>query len=332
MDTPTVSVLLPVYNAESTIQRAVNSILHQTLIDFELIVVLNGCTDQTQSEVLKLNDRRIRLYNLPTPNLVKALNYGISKSSGKFIARMDADDFSHPSRLQTQVDFLQKNEHIGLVSGRVNFMGNKEENHGYYLHVEWLNTIKTPTQIYLSRFQECTLPHPSVMFNKSIGYKYGFYKKGDFPEDFELWNRWLYYGVIMSKVDDIVLDWHDSHQRLSRNCSNYDARNFSKVKASYFAKWFFKKFQSRIPKIYIWGTGSVVRRKVQCLIEEGLSISKFIDVKQSQSSSIIHFSELEFDEDIFVLNYVNDRKGKVEINRHLLKLGFIEGVSFYMME
>jgi len=324
--------LLPVYNAESTIERAVKSILQQSLMDFELIVVLNGCTDQTQREVSKLNDKRIRLFYLPAPNLVNALNYGISKSLGKYIARMDADDFSHPSRLQAQVDFLQKNNNIGLVSGKVNYMGNKEENYGYYLHVKWLNTMKTPTQIYLSRFQECTLPHPSVMFKKSIGDKYGFYKNGDFPEDFELWNRWLNCGVKMSKVDDIVLDWHDSHQRLSRNCTNYDASNFSKVKACYFSKWFFKKFQSRIPKIYIWGTGSVVRRKVQCLIEEGLSISKFIDVKQSQSSSTIHFSELEFDEDIFVLNYVNDRKGKVEINRHLLKLGFIEGVSFYMME
>jgi hypothetical protein len=165
------------------------------------------------------------------------------------------------------------------------------------------------------------------MFRKSLGLNYGFYTEGDFPEDFELWNRWMFNGVRMSKVNEIVLDWHDSPGRLSRIHPMYASEKFSAIKAKYFTKWFERKFPSRNPEFYIWGSGNSVR------IEElGLQISKFIDVKRSQSQHSIYYQDLKFDPQIFILSYVSDRKGKLEICDYMKNLGFKEGENFYMME
>lgn len=329
---PRLSVLLPVYNAENTIFRAVDSILHQSFPHFELIIVLNGCTDGSKDIVDSIEDARIRVFNLNQPNLVSALNFGISKSAASYIARMDADDWSHPSRLEAQVTFLDQHSDIGLVSGKVNYIGDTTINRGYSLYVDWANSIDNPEDIYLTRFQECALPHPSVMFRKSVGEQYGFYRQGDFPEDFELWNRWLQSGVRMSKVKSIVLDWHDRPGRLSRNHLMYHSDNFAAIKARFFAQWFFDKFNQPYPKLYIWGAGSSVKKKTRHLTENGLMVSKFIDVKQSNSPSIIHYQDLSYNQEIFVLNYVNDREGKVAVKKHLGKIGFSEGKNFYMME
>lgn len=332
MKPPLISVILPVFNSEETISRSINSILDQTFPNFELIIVNNGSSDQTKNRILEFKDSRICHLELPHPNLVTALNFGVEQAKGAFIARMDADDYSYSNRFEIQIALLQQNPNVGLVSGKVNYVGDAKKNEGYFRYVDWANSILNGKEIYLSRFQESTLPHPSIMFRKSVGQKHGFYEEGDFPEDFELWNRWLDAGVRMSKVDEIVLDWHDSPSRLSRVNSMYKSEKFSAIKAKYFIKWFERKFESRSPDVYIWGTGSSVRKKIKPLEELGLQISKFIDVKRSQSLNSIYYRDLKFDFKTFILSYVSDRKGKLEIRNYMNKLGFTEGENYYMME
>lgn len=331
MTSPLISVILPVFNAEVTLARSIKSILNQTFLDFELVIINNGSTDQTKNIILGFKDSRITYLELPNPNLVAALNFGIKHAKGEYIARMDADDYSYPKRLEIQINHLQQNPQIGLVSGKVNYQGDCKKNEGYFRYVDWANSIKSTEEIYLSRFQESSLPHPSVMFRKSVGEKYGFYAQGDFPEDFELWNRWMSHGVRMSKVNEIVLDWHDSPERLSRAHTMYASEKFSSIKAKYFVKWLNGKHPSMDCKFYIWGTRSSVRKKIKPLEELGLPISKYIDVKRSQALNSIYYQDLIFDANIFVLSYVSDRKGKLEIQDYLKKLGFKEGVQFYMM-
>ncbi|MFY0652480.1 MAG: glycosyltransferase [Cyclobacteriaceae bacterium] len=332
MSAPLVSVLLPVYNAEKTIKRAVKSILQQTYSNFELLIVNNGSSDNTESAVASLIDDRIKHYHLPEANLVKALNFAITKSSGKYLARMDADDYSYSNRFELQVNYLGDNPKVGLVSGLVEYVGDQDKNQGYNLYVDWANSKVSEKEIYLSRFQESALPHPSVMFRKSIITENGLYKEGPFPEDFELWNRLLFAGVRMAKVNKTILDWYDDENRLSRKHPSYSIESFSRIKAEYFSYWFFKKFSQNQPHIFIWGTGSSVRKKSSLLKEYGMKIDKYIDVAQSSSPSIIHYKELKLSDDIFILSYVSDRIGKEEIYQYLIDLGYTEGVNFYMME
>ncbi len=106
-----VTVLLPAYNAENYICRAVDSVLGQTFSDFELLIINDGSTDSTQSLLESYTDPRIKLINMPeNVGLIDVLNHGLSLASGKYIARMDADDICLPTRLEKQFKFLEQNQ------------------------------------------------------------------------------------------------------------------------------------------------------------------------------------------------------------------------------
>jgi glycosyltransferase involved in cell wall biosynthesis len=108
---PVVSVLMPVFNAESYVSAAIESILSQTFREFEFVVVDDGSTDGSAGIVRSFaaEDARIQLIRLPHGGIVTALNHGLSECRGEFVARMDADDVSLPDRLGAQVDFLRRN-------------------------------------------------------------------------------------------------------------------------------------------------------------------------------------------------------------------------------
>ncbi len=114
--TPTLSVLLPVYNGEKYIREAVQSVLDQTFKDFELIIIDDGSSDQT-SFILSafLDPRIIRLKNEKNIGLAASLNRGLEKVRGMFVARMDADDVSLPERFERQINFLRDHPNVGVV-------------------------------------------------------------------------------------------------------------------------------------------------------------------------------------------------------------------------
>ena len=104
------SVILPVYNGERYIAEAVNSILTQTELDLEIIVLNDGSTDGTDGLLRKLatQDARIRYFSRENRGLVASLNELVDLSRGDFIARMDADDVALPHRLATQIEYMER--------------------------------------------------------------------------------------------------------------------------------------------------------------------------------------------------------------------------------
>jgi glycosyltransferase involved in cell wall biosynthesis len=117
MSTPTVSVIMPAYNAKRYVEQAVRSILAQTFRDFELIVTDDGSTDGTLPILQKLaaEDSRIVIISRPNTGIVGALNDAIAKARGEFLARMDADDISLPTRFERQLAYLREHpECVGL--------------------------------------------------------------------------------------------------------------------------------------------------------------------------------------------------------------------------
>ena len=104
-----ISIILPVYNCEKFIKESISSILLQTHKNFELLIINDGSTDSTEAIASSFKDKRIIIHNTDHSGLINALNFGINKAKGDFIARMDADDISHPNRLRLQLENIINN-------------------------------------------------------------------------------------------------------------------------------------------------------------------------------------------------------------------------------
>lgn len=332
---PCVSVLLPVFNARSTLPQAVASIRAQTFTDWELLVVDDGSTDGTTDWLRAETAREPRLKVLwqPHAGIVAALNRGLAAARGEFIARMDADDESLPARLVEQVAFLTAPAHadIGLVGSLVEFGGDRAAKAGYALHVDWLNTVVTPEQIALSRFVESPFAHPCVMFRRKLVAQHGGYRAGHFPEDYELWLRWLEAGVRMAKVPSTLLRWEDPPARLSRTDPRYGVESFYGLKAEYLARW----LAAKVPearKLLVWGAGRATRKRVKMLEARGRAVTAYVDIdphKQGRSrAGHLVLAPDQTPAGAFHLGYVGKRGAREFCRNFLEQRGYVEGRDF----
>lgn len=113
---PTVSIVMPVWNAQRFLREAVVSVLDQSFEDFELLAIDDGSTDASIAILEGCADRRIRIIHQGRRGLVEALNRGLKEARGRYVARMDADDISLPLRLERQVAYLDAHPSAGLVA------------------------------------------------------------------------------------------------------------------------------------------------------------------------------------------------------------------------
>lgn len=341
---PLVSVVMPVHNAAATVARAVASIQGQTLTDWELLAVDDGSTDASQEILFALaaNDPRIRVLNIARSGIVGALNAGLAAAASPLVARMDADDESHAARLAEQVNFLKDNPDIGVAGCLVEFGGDRRASAGYALHVDWVNSLVTPEQIMLSRFVEAPFAHPSTMFRRALVEEHGGYREGDFPEDYELWLRWLDLDVRMAKVPLPLFTWHDPPGRLSRTDARYDPEAFFRLKARWLAEWL-KRELNPARRVFVWGAGRPTRQRAAHLAAHGVTIAGYIDVDAKKTGKkvggvpVIAPAELPAlaegaaAADVpFVLGYVSSRGARDLIRAELQRHGYVEGRDFLM--
>ena len=105
---PTISVIMPVYNCEKYIAMSIESILNQTINDFELLIIDDASTDQTLAIITSYEDTRIKIISKPVNSgYTESLNIGLKIAKGKYIARMDGDDISFTRRFEKQLSFLE---------------------------------------------------------------------------------------------------------------------------------------------------------------------------------------------------------------------------------
>lgn len=182
---PTISVLMPVYNAERYIAEAVESILAQTFGDFEFLIVDDGSTDRSPKLLHRYaqKDPRIQLISRPNTGYVRALNEMLARSRGEFIARMDADDIALPNRFALQVAFLRQNPEVVCVGGAQDFIDEAGRVLFHYAEVEQDREIQ---QKALSG--TTPINHPSAMMRRAALIQVGGYDESLCPaEDLDLW-------------------------------------------------------------------------------------------------------------------------------------------------
>lgn len=184
---PLVSVLMPTYNNENHIEASIWSVLNQDFTDFEFIIVNDGSTDQTQSIIEKIQkqDERIKLFNQENQGIVASLNRGLKLASGKYIARIDGDDQWLPHKLKTQVELMQNDPELVLISGGLQTFDMQDRPLGFEFSAHLDEDIRRAMTI------TNPLVHSSVLFNKEIALKRGGYPDVCPVEDFAFFSKLL---------------------------------------------------------------------------------------------------------------------------------------------
>ncbi len=329
---PKVTVILPFSNCERCINTAVRSILLQTYTNFELILVNNNSKDGTLDILSEFasEDARIKIVDAEKQSFVNALNTGLSYAKGKYIARMDADDISYPDRLKKQVEYLEKNTRVGLVACQVNHvstMRTLKQLEGIKHYVDRNNQLITNEDIVVNRFVEAPVIHPTIMFRKSIINKFGGYLHGDFPEDYELFLRWIDNGIKMHKLPEVLYDWTDLPERVTGTDNHFTDQAFFEVKSRYIFKWLQENNQHH-PNVVIWGAGKKSRQRFLILHELGIYAKFYIDLWANPTYNVIQFQETPPAGRHFILSYVTNREAREQIKAFLVELGYLEGRDF----
>ena len=331
-----VSVILPVYNSEAHVEIAVKSVLSQSFPDFELVAVDDGSTDNTSFLLKKFaeKDSRVQVITLAHAGVARAMNAGMEAATGKYIARMDADDVMHELRLEKQIEFLEANENIGVVSSLVKHGGDASAQEGYRLHVEWLNTLIMHEEIFRNRFVDSPVANPSVMFRRELVEKFGGNCDGNFPEDYEMWLRWMDHGVRFEKIPEVLLTWNDPPTRLTRNDERYSPENFNRIKAGYLARHV--RAQLRDREVWLCGAGRVTRKRSDFFLEEKIPVAGYIDIDKSKAGKfqnhlpVISVEGIPPKEKSFIVSFVASRGAREEIRKWLRENKFEEGRDFVL--
>jgi len=181
MKTNSVSVIMSVYNNENTVLESVNSILSQTFTEIEILITDDSSTDNSYEILkdLKNQDGRIKLFkNQKNIGLTKTLNNMIKISNGDFIARQDADDYSLPIRLETQIKMMEKFD-IKISTARALELETKREIPGlsFYIPYKYLIYFKNP------------FIHGTLVIDSSLMKRFLYNEDYFFAQDYELFSR-----------------------------------------------------------------------------------------------------------------------------------------------
>lgn len=210
MSEPAISVVMACYNASASVEKAITSILSQTFIDFEFIIVDDGSKDDTLSKISSFQDDRIViLQHHQNLGLSAALNNGIAAAKSMLIARMDADDEALPERLQLQWEYMNNHTYVDIL-------GSSVLNRSSISTEPKTSTIMPLThQDIVNRvFKKSMVLHPTIMVRKHVYDELGMYDPTlRWAEDADLWYR-IYDKVTWANIEKPLLIY-TTKQRLS---------------------------------------------------------------------------------------------------------------------
>jgi len=332
-----VSVILPCFNVAETLDEALESLVQQTLVDFDIVAVDDGSTDSTL-EILENwaeKDNRIKVISSQHQGVIGAANLGLSKCNAPYIARMDADDRAHPDRLAAQLTYFENNPGTAVVGSLVRAFSEDGVREGYRLYVQWLNSLVTNKEIRREMFVESPIANPSMMIRKSWMDKMGGYQDHGWPEDYDLLLRLYTAGAVFAKVPRVLLEWRDHPNRITRTDSRYSVTNFLKAKAHYLVGGPLRDRDS----VIIWGAGMMGRRLGKHLGALEMPLRAYVDIdpkkigRQRRGQPIIAPEVLPVVWDKYknpvILAAVGARYARGLIRKRLTAFGFVEGVDWW---
>jgi len=211
MRSPKVSVIMSVYNGENFLEEAVRSILNQTFSDYEFIIINDGSTDRTPQILASFDDPRLVIVNQDNRGLTISLNRGIRLAKGTYIARVDADDISEPTRLEREVEVLDRDPDVVLVACWYKVIDEK----GNFLAHRRLPT--DGRQLARLLMHDNPICHGSVLMRKDAIEAVGLYDENlRYAQDYDLWLRMLRKGYSFSIVPEFLYRYRISPESVAK--------------------------------------------------------------------------------------------------------------------
>ena len=325
MPAPLISVVLPVRNAAKTVERAALSILQSSFKEIELIIIDDGSTDGSAEIIKKIIDPRVRLVQQESEGICAAANRGTLEANAPVIARMDADDFSYPLRLEKQFELLHRTK-ADIVGCKVKIIDrNGLAVDSMQRYEKWSNSLTKPDEITAMRFVELPIVNPTLMAKREV-LELG-YLKGNWPEDYDLCLRALGQGLQAEKVEEVLLDWIDSNNRLTRKDPRYSPEAFDRCRRTHLLEGPLKN----VKKVNLWGAGQTGKPWLRWLQDKDFKVNRLIEVSQKKIGSKIHGvpvicpNDLPSPEGIPLIIAVGASGARELIKSELIKKGYIPG-------
>jgi glycosyltransferase involved in cell wall biosynthesis len=216
---PCFSIVIPVYNKERFVSKTIESVLSQTFTDYEIIIVNDGSTDQSEAKISTFKDNRIRYYSKKNEGVALARNFGIEKATADYICFLDADDYWYPTFLETMQRYSSELPEQKVFAAAIEIETKNKSIPAHY-------SIESTSDFEIVNFfnasqKECVLWTSSVCIHKSV-----FEKVGDFDtkikhgEDTELWIRiGLQFPIVF--IRKILARYVYDDKSISRNTNYY---------------------------------------------------------------------------------------------------------------
>lgn len=256
--------------------------------------------------------------------MIKALQIASDTARAQLLARMDADDIALPTRFERQIDWLHQHD-LAACGTQVRYFPQEDVREGAIAYQAWLNSLTTPQDIARDVFVECPIAHPTLMIRRAAFDRIGGYRDSDWPEDYDLVLRLWAGGHVLGNVPEVLLNWRERAERLSRVNLRYSTDAFTRCKAHYLARTLLVG-----RPVVVWGAGPVGKAMVRALDLEGVEVTAFIDIDpkkigQRPYGIPVHSPDaLSKRTNAFVLAAVGSADARAQIRNALANFGLVE--------
>ena len=331
VESPKISILMPVRNEELYLPAALNSLYAQTLTDWELVVIDDGSSDRTPQILAEAaeRDNRVHIIRREGGGLVAALNTGLKSCHAPLLARMDGDDISHPRRLEQQAAYLERHPETGLVACSFRHFPRSSLKQGMLDYETWQNALQNHELIMRDLFVESPFVHPGIMTRRTILERLGGYHDCGWAEDYDLWLRMAADNIQFARLPDSLLFWRDHPERATRTMDEYSSNAFRSCKLHHLRQGYLKECS----EVVMAGAGIEARAWQRLLADAGVNVSHWLDVDPRKIGRTLHGAPVSRPEELKLtgrkmLAAIGVRGAREQFRDLANTLGWQEGMDF----